>query len=54
MASTADPAAVRGLSESTLAPEHLRAMPASVPPAPWECRARAVMWVQKATRPAFD
>jgi hypothetical protein len=54
MAPTADPAAVRGLPESTLPPEYLLALPTNVPPAPWECQVRSVMWVQKAARPTFD
>jgi len=54
MKPTADPATVRGLPESTLGPEDQLAMPTSVPPAPWECRTRAVLWVQRATRPRFD
>jgi hypothetical protein len=54
MKPTADPAAVRGLPESALPPEQQLAMPASAPPAPWECHARAVLWVQRASRPRFD
>jgi hypothetical protein len=53
MATTADPATVPGLPESTLKPEDLAALPAGVPLAPWECRIRAVIWVQRAAPPSF-
>jgi hypothetical protein len=51
---TAEPATVKGLPESTLRAEHLAALPADVPAAPWECRARALIWWQRATAPDFD
>jgi hypothetical protein len=55
MTPTADPATVPGLPESHLRPEHLAALSKSPPPAPWTCRARALVWVQRTTeRPAFD
>jgi len=53
MTPTADPATVPGLPESMLRPDHLAALPANVPPAPWECRTRALIWVQRATPPSF-
>jgi hypothetical protein len=54
MPPTADPATVKGLPESTLRPEHLLALPADVPAAPWSCRVRALVWCQRASAPAFD
>lgn len=44
---------VPGLGESTLAPEDLASLPPSSPPGPWTCRARALMWVQRAPAPPF-
>jgi hypothetical protein len=54
MPPTADPATVKGLSESTLPPAQLAALPTEVPPAPWEAQAHAMMWVQRGRAPAFD
>jgi hypothetical protein len=50
---TADPATVPGLPESRLGPTDLAALPATSPPAPWTCHARAVAWLQRAPSPAF-
>ena len=49
----ADPATVPGLVESRLSAEDLDALPLSVPAAPWLCRARALVWLQRATPPSF-
>lgn len=46
-------ASVPGLIESTLSADDLAALPAAVAPAPWSVRARALLWVQRATAPAF-
>lgn len=54
MAPTADPASVPGLPESTLPSGQLVALPQDVPAAPWECRARALIWWQTGTAPPFD
>lgn len=54
MPPTADPATVKGLPESALTPEQLAALPTEIPPAPWDCRAWAMMWVQRGPTPAFD
>ena len=39
------------LPESRLPPELLDQLPASTPAPPWECRVRAVVWVQRAPSP---
>jgi len=54
MAPTADPTTVPGLPESTLAPEHLSALPTDPPAAPWNVRARALIWLHRGPRPDFD
>lgn len=39
------------LPESRLTAEQSAQLPASTPPAPWACRVRAVLWVQRAPSP---
>jgi hypothetical protein len=43
-----------GVPESTLPAALLAQLPASTSPAPWHCRVRAVVWVQRAPSPLPD
>jgi hypothetical protein len=49
----ADPARVPGLPESRLSDADLARLPAGSATAPWRCRARAVVWYQRAKHPDF-
>lgn len=40
-----------GLPESVLPERLLASLPASTPPPPWDCRVRAVLWVQRGVVP---
>ena len=51
MSSPSTLADLPGVPESALPPDLLAQLPESTSPAPWHCRVRAVVWVQKATAP---
>ena len=51
MTSSATLADLPGVPESALPAELLAQLPASTTPAPWSCRVRAVVWVQRSQAP---